>query len=814
MARKEIGSIFDRNNRNAMNDNFEYLFEGSKRINVLSDKADSVLNEAKKTNDMNKNVQQQINTLIAENGTSDAEVLQARIDAEGNEYPVLKDRLDESDAQLADIGQQKADKTYVDTKLSDISVLQINKNKGLIDQTFLSDELKQQMAGTTPINAVPGKGSLTKDRFSKNAISQEQTSFLLKGKNLYNRDDVFLGYALSTSTGDLFSSASYLATDFIGVKASTTYYRNRPSNVVFYDAAFTRISGITENSGSFTTPANCVYIRLSMGVGYRGTMQVEEGTQATEIENFHLHFESLRLKEGNFQKGIVPVNSLKDIVLGKNLFNKNDVTAGSVSMSTGIVDSGLPGVISSFIDIEPSTNYSKNIATNFAFYDANKVFIAGQFDSTMKTFTSPSNAKYIRISTVKKSNLGKLQLEKGSVVTPYEPYGYRINGLLYQSDIEKLKKSQKYPVPSKVEGFTHLPGGFTHVFGDIDKDGNIWAVAWENRIRKSTNGIGFKDVLDAKSFLNTGETISLYAFMVTDTGRIVCGTNQGRVLVSDEEQTKLTEAFRFENGFTQNSWGYDKKGRYILMATYSLTKNATSQGRELYLSKDFGATWKRIFYKPIEDMIDHTNYHIHDVAYDQYSDCILVSIGDEANRQIHYSYDYGETWNNMFDESVYNASNMAPIHPTSIVVFPDGYAFGSDELPEGISWWNRPKGVSKPQIKWEDCEYKVTFNEDKTLIGTFAQKGDMLHTESGIYGIMPFRNHNTTTEGHARLFVTGDGGKTWHEIFKDAVWTPSQKGFFNARMRKEGDGIYIYSAYSKEGNVFLWRAKLPNFIEN
>lgn len=60
-------------------------------------KAHDVLEEAQKTNDENKLVQQQINTLIAESGTSDAELIQARIDAEGNEFPVVKERLDHND---------------------------------------------------------------------------------------------------------------------------------------------------------------------------------------------------------------------------------------------------------------------------------------------------------------------------------------------------------------------------------------------------------------------------------------------------------------------------------------------------------------------------------------------------------------------------------------------------------------------------------------------------------------------------------------------------------------------------------------------
>ena len=72
-----------------------YTYEESLR------KAHEILDEAQQTNDMNESVQQQINTLIAESGTSDAEVLQARIDAEGNEYQVLKERLDEKEKNFS-----------------------------------------------------------------------------------------------------------------------------------------------------------------------------------------------------------------------------------------------------------------------------------------------------------------------------------------------------------------------------------------------------------------------------------------------------------------------------------------------------------------------------------------------------------------------------------------------------------------------------------------------------------------------------------------------------------------------------------------
>lgn len=49
-----------------------------------------------------------------------------------------------------------------DNDLRNINVNWINKNLGKLDQTFMSEEFLQQMAGNTPVNAVPADGSITK----------------------------------------------------------------------------------------------------------------------------------------------------------------------------------------------------------------------------------------------------------------------------------------------------------------------------------------------------------------------------------------------------------------------------------------------------------------------------------------------------------------------------------------------------------------------------------------------------------------------------------------------------------------------------
>lgn len=92
-----INSAHGSDTRNIINEMIRLFNSMGYTYEEALNKAHDVLEEAKKTNDENKLVQQQINTLIAESGTSDAELIQARIDAEGNEFSVVKERLDHND---------------------------------------------------------------------------------------------------------------------------------------------------------------------------------------------------------------------------------------------------------------------------------------------------------------------------------------------------------------------------------------------------------------------------------------------------------------------------------------------------------------------------------------------------------------------------------------------------------------------------------------------------------------------------------------------------------------------------------------------
>ena len=114
MKRFIVGSTWDRTNRNGINNNFNYLFEGVATMNDLNIKADATLvkadavlfkskvtlTEAERVLSQNADVQNQIDNLILESGTSDAEVVQARLAGNGDAFTTLKERLDARDENL------------------------------------------------------------------------------------------------------------------------------------------------------------------------------------------------------------------------------------------------------------------------------------------------------------------------------------------------------------------------------------------------------------------------------------------------------------------------------------------------------------------------------------------------------------------------------------------------------------------------------------------------------------------------------------------------------------------------------------------
>ena len=119
-------------------------------------------------------------------------------------------------------------------------------------------------------------------------------------------------------------------------------------------------------------------------------------------------------------------------VPSKNLFDLSTVTLEKyLVLSNGTLAPLAGNTVSDFIPISGSLVYAQSRVESpgnwVCFYDVNKTFISSITSSSMvnNTYTSPSNASFIRINT-KTVDIGIQQLEVGSAKTSYESFGTKL----------------------------------------------------------------------------------------------------------------------------------------------------------------------------------------------------------------------------------------------------------------------------------------------------------------------------------------------------------------------------------------------------
>jgi hypothetical protein len=294
-----------------------------------------------------------------------------------------------------------------------------------ISQLDVTEEFLQQMAGNTPINAVPANNSLT---------LKQTTYSKVVSKNLFDKSAAQNG-RIDGATGTYVNDVNYYSSEYIPVIGGQILkFSSNVSRYAVYNENREYISGenLTTPITQYTVPPGAFFIRVTF--------------YYTNLENFMLVVNDLpasyepyrRVIEGEYiNLGDNTVNYVKTdfMTLGKNLFNVEDATTDQyVNYTTGKLSPNTSYLASDYIEVEPSQNYSINRHHSSAFYDKNKVFISGNntVSTTGITLTVPANAKYIRF-TVYKTDVDSTQIEVGSESTVYEPYGYKIPKLIGSS---------------------------------------------------------------------------------------------------------------------------------------------------------------------------------------------------------------------------------------------------------------------------------------------------------------------------------------------------------------------------------------------
>jgi lysophospholipase L1-like esterase len=128
-------------------------------------------------------------------------------------------------------------------------------------------------------------------------------AFVKPGKNLFNKDTVTSDKYVNYENGELWDSGNYVSSDFIQVEPSTGYVRSQAAQMAFYDENREYISGQNEPAG-FTTPSNCMFVRLSVYKAWLDSYQVEKGSASTAYEPFYGSIKELKVASENIQSDV------------------------------------------------------------------------------------------------------------------------------------------------------------------------------------------------------------------------------------------------------------------------------------------------------------------------------------------------------------------------------------------------------------------------------------------------------------------------------------------------------------------------------
>jgi lysophospholipase L1-like esterase len=286
--------------------------------------------------------------------------------------------------------------------------------------------------------------TITASQLPTAIVTEDKTSFMILGKNLFNPSTITTGKMVDFNSGALASNTDHIASDYMAVTPNTVYVANKTFNLAFYDSNKTFISpAYTSHTGSFTTPSNCTFIRMSFSTfisnpNLASQVQVELGTVSTTYVSYGFFLNKNNISITNdmlptltsLPDKIVNVNNTVFFIVGKNIYDKTKATDGY------LVDGAHGGgfltwathSMSDWIPVIPNLSYVFNHTANYGFYDTNKVFISGANALGIGiAIVAPASSAYIRFSIDITSGTNQkdiTQLEQGTNSTNYVPFQY------------------------------------------------------------------------------------------------------------------------------------------------------------------------------------------------------------------------------------------------------------------------------------------------------------------------------------------------------------------------------------------------------
>lgn len=262
--------------------------------------------------------------------------------------------------------------------------------------------------------------------------------------------------------------------------------------------------------------------------------------------------------------------------IGDNLIDPEAMIDGYfVNQTAGTIHQASTHRVTPFLRVLPNTVYfldsfmnsdlqESDTSKRYALYDADRAFISGGVD--VRSFTTPENAKYIRVSV---SGNYVVMLQSLGETKYYIPYSKRIAEGLYESGCAEVFEKH----------FSEMVDASANLFNPLDVTGGYYVNQTTGELLENRNHIS-SDFLKIKA--NTA-----YTFGFSENGKYVSEHHEFRYALYDKNRRFIT------GGYKSFSFTAPSMAKYIRISYYHTAPDVMfCEGTELPEYVDFKCSLK------------------------------------------------------------------------------------------------------------------------------------------------------------------------------------------------------------------------------
>lgn len=300
-------------------------------------------------------------------------------------------------------------------KRGDISVYDIDKNKGKLDSTyFSSDFLKDLNNGEIKATELL-PASVTNDKVAKKAVDPIQTTFISASDNLIGKE-IMVFSQIPDSSGNLIYQNARNTTKHLEISGTISFTGVIEVNEYGASKNFIKKNSYTSSTkNTLTLNSSTRYIRATVTDTYLDTCQLNEGGILLPYDVYTEREFDSNLK---FKNGEVKKEELEIIVPEKLFANEESLKHNYMINRSGEIVNDDRYKTTGFERVDSEENYTFKNVQWIALYDKYRNFIEtwSLDDGLEYTRSFIDTVEYIRISVLTEKEDG-FKMNKGTVIS-------------------------------------------------------------------------------------------------------------------------------------------------------------------------------------------------------------------------------------------------------------------------------------------------------------------------------------------------------------------------------------------------------------